>query len=139
MRHVYINTKKCKLPKGIKVPTTIPFPNRKSKKNTPGVNFYRPTYFAKIPDQSPKEKALLAVPESKVQEKIVTDYSKQAKAVDKSKLDGLKLDQDIVFDTLKKLKSKGGKSKKTPSKKSKKVKGSKSLKNNTKINFAVSQ
>ena len=69
----------------------------------------------------------------------MTDYSKQAKAVDKSKLDGLKLDQDIVFDTLKKLKTKGGKSKKTPSKKSKKTKGSKSLKDNGKINFAVSQ
>ena len=128
MRHLSINTKKYKLPKGIKVPTTILFPNRKNKKNTLGVNFYGPTYFAKIPDQSPKEKALLAVPESKVQEKIVTDYSKQAKAVDKSKLDGFKLDQDIVFGTLKKLKTKGGKSKKTPSKKSKRLMGQNPLK-----------
>ena len=72
--------------------------------------------FERIPGQTPKGKALLAVPESKVQEKIVTDYTKQAKTVEKAKLDGLKLDEDLVFKTLAKLKSKDRKRKKEPKK-----------------------
>ena len=58
----------------------------------------------------------------------MTDYSKQAKAVDKSKLDGLKLDQDIVFDTLKKLKVKGASLKRPLQKSLKRLRGQNPLK-----------
>ena len=138
MRNVSLNTKKYKLPSGINVPTTTPFPSRKIKKNTPGSKFYTSSYFARIPDQSPKEKALLAVPESKVQQNIVTDYTKQSKAVEKTRQHGLKLDQDLIFETLKKLKTKGKKGKKQPAKKPKKSSESKKIKKASTPNFALS-
>ena len=94
--------------------------------------------FERIPDQSPREKALLAVPESRVQENLVTSYSKQAKAVEKTKLDGLKLDQDLVFETLKKLETKEKKAKKRPAKKPKKSEEQKKVKKTATPNFALS-
>ena len=65
-----------------------------------------------IPDQSPRSKAMLSVPETKVEEKVITDYTKQAEAMDKTRLDGLDLDKDIIFETLKKLKAKEKRKKK---------------------------
>ena len=112
MRNVSINKKRYKLPASIKVPTTTPFPDKRTIRNTPGKKARRPSVFMPIPDQSPKEKAILAVPSSKVEEKIVTDYTKQAKETDKRHLDGLNLDKDIIFETLKKLKAKEKKEKK---------------------------
>ena len=38
-----------------------------------------------IPDQSPRSKAMLSVPETKVEEKVITDYTKQAEAMDKTR------------------------------------------------------
>ena len=111
MRNVQINNKRYKLPASIKPPTTQPFPSKPTR-NTPGFNFYRPSMFMPIPDISAKSKAELAIPQSKVEEKIVTDYTAKAKEADKSQLDGLDIDNDIIFETLKKLKAKNnGKSK----------------------------
>ena len=64
---------------------------------------------------------MLAVPSTKVEEKINTDYTKQATAASKSRLDGVKMNKDLIFDTLEKLKSKKKtvKKKKTPKKKKK--------------------
>ena len=73
MRSVSINNKKYKLPSVVKIPTTTPIPQGKCKRNAPGTNFYKTSLFDCIPDQSPKEKALLAVPESQVQQKLVVD------------------------------------------------------------------
>ena len=106
MRNVSLNSKQYKLPSGIKVPTTTPYPSKWTKRNTPGSKFYSSNYFAKSPDQKPKEKALFAIPQSRVQENIVKNYSEQAVSAEKTKQDGLKLDQDLVFETLNKLKSK---------------------------------
>ena len=112
MRNVSINNKKYKLPLGIKVPTTNPFPSKRIVRNTPGHNFYRPNLFMPIPDQSPKSKAQLSIPSSKVEEKVVSDYTKQAKEAEKTHLDGLDIDKDIIFESLKKLKAKEKKKKK---------------------------
>ena len=138
MRNVSLNTKKYKLPSTIKAPTTIPFPSRNINKNTPGTTHFTSYLFQRIPDQTPHEKALLQVPESKVQENIITDYTKQSKAAEKTKLDGLQLDKDIVFDTFKKLESKGRKRKKPPAKISKKPKPTKKVKKGITPNFAIS-
>ena len=112
MRNVSLNSRRYELPSGVRVPTTTPFPKKKFKRNAPGSNFYTTTLFERIPDQSPKEKALLAVPQSRVQEKLITDYSQQAKNVEKTKLNRLNLDQELVFETFEKLKSKERKRKK---------------------------
>ena len=138
MRNVYLNSKKYKLPSDFRVPTTIQYPQKRYKRNAPGTSFYKASMFERIPGQTPKEKALLAVPESKVQEKIVTDYTKQAKTVEKAKLDGLKLDEDLVFKTLAKLNSKDRKRKKEPKKNPKKSTQAKKIKKTTPPNFALS-
>ena len=134
MRNISINSKRYKLPQGIKVPTTTPFPSKKIKRNTPGSKYYSSNYFAKIPDQTPKEKALLAIPQSRVQANIVKNYSEQAVSAEKTKQDGLKLDQDLVFETLKKLKSK----KKNTKNKSVKKSNSKKIKKTKPANFSIS-
>ena len=134
MRNISINSKRYKLAQGIKVPTTTPFPSKKIKRNTPGSKYYSSNYFAKIPDQTPKEKALLAIPQSRVQANIVKNYSEQAVSAEKTKQDGLKLDQDLVFETLKKLKSK----KKNTKNKSVKKSNSKKIKKTKPANFSIS-
>ena len=138
MRNVSLNSRRYKLPSGVRVPTTTPFSKKKFKRNAPGSNFYTTTLFERIPDQSPKEKALLAVPQSRVQEKLITDYFQQAKNVEKTKLDGLKLDQDLVFETFEKLKSKERKRKKESNKKPKKSEEPKKVKKTPTPNFALS-
>ena len=65
-----------------------------------------------IPDQSANSKVQLVIPQSKVEEKIITDYTAQAKAAEKTYLDGKYLDKNTVFETLKKLKSKEKRKKK---------------------------
>ena len=138
MQNVSLNTKRYELPSGFKVPSVVPFPSRKINRNTPGSTHYTSYLFQPVPDQTPHEKALLQVPESRVQENIISDYTKQAKAAEKTKLDGLKLDKDIVFETFKKLGSKGKKRKAEPLKKSKKVTPPKKNKKALSPNFAIS-
>ena len=92
MRHVVLNTKRYKLPSHLEIPTT-PFPSKGVKRNLPGSNLNRASLFRRIPDQSDHSKALLAVNSTKVEEKLVTDYTKQAKAADKKHLDGKTLNE----------------------------------------------
>ena len=140
MRNVSLNTKKYKLPSNIDVPTTTPYPYKYVKRNVAGWNHNRASLFRRIPDQSAHSKALLSVPETRVEEKIVTDYTKQAKAAEKTKLDGIKMNEGIIFDTLEKLKSKkkptGKKKKKTPKKAQKKT--TKKFKKPAEPNFSIS-
>ena len=91
-----------------------------------------------IPDQSAHSKALLAVPSTKVEEKINTDYTKQAKAATKTHLDGVKMNEDLIFDTLEKLKSKKKNPKKKSNPKKKKKPPPKKNKKSSKPNFSIS-
>ena len=137
MRHVVLNTKRYKLPSHLEIPTT-PFPSKGVKRNLPGSNLNRPSLFRRIPDQSDHSKALLAVNSTKVEEKLVTDYTKQAKAADKKHLDGKTLNEALILDTLEQLKSKKKttKGKRPPTKKKKKA-TSKKLKKKTQPNFSI--
>ena len=139
MKNVQINNKRYKLPSSIKPPTTQPFPSKLTR-NTPGLNFYRPSMFMRIPDISAKNKAELAIPQSKVEEKIVTDYTAKAKEADKSHLDGLDIDKDMIFETLKKLKAKnkGKKKGKKETPKTKKKNPSKKNKSTAPQPFTIS-
>ena len=138
MRNVSLNSKRYKLPSGIKVPTTTLYPSKRTKRNTPGSKFYSSNYFAKIPDQTTREKALLAIPQSRVQENIVKNYSEQAVSAEKTKQVGLKLDQNLVFETLNKLKSRKKNTKNQKVKKSNKSTNSKKIKKTKPANFAIS-
>ena len=93
-----------------------------------------------IPDQSAHSKAQLAISQNKVEEKIITDYTAQAKAAEKTLLDGKDLDKDIVFETLKKLKAKEKRKKKgkRAAPKSKKKTSTKKNKNPKPPQFAIS-
>ena len=138
MRQVVLNTKRYKLPSNLEIPTT-PFPSKGVKRNLPGSNLNRASLFCRIPDQSDHSKALLAVNSTKVEEKLVTDYTKQAKAADKKHLDGKTLNEALILDTLEQLKSKKktAKGKRPPTKKKKKA-TSKKLKKKTQPNFSIS-
>ena len=74
MRNMSLNTKKYKLPSNIDVPTTTPYPYKCVKRNVAGWNHNRASLFRRIPDQSAHSKALLSVPETRVEEKIVTIF-----------------------------------------------------------------
>ena len=87
------------------MPTLTPFPSKFVKRSVPGSN-NRSNLFRRIPDQSKGSKGLLSVPESSVEEKIVKEYNKQGEDAQKMNLDGVKKNDDLIFDTLEKLKSK---------------------------------
>ena len=138
MRNVSLNTKKYKLPSHLNIPTTTPFPSKVVRRKIFGASSKNPSMFRPIPDQSPKSKALLAVPSTKVEEKIVTDYTKQAKAADKSHLDGVKMNEALIFDTLEKIKPKKKLAKKRKITKKVKKQPTKKKKKNPQTNFSIS-
>lgn len=144
MRTIKLEQKRYKLPSSVHVPSQTPFPNKVVKRGVPGTNYHRSSLFARIPDQSPGTKALLSIPQSKVTEKIASDYTSQAKAMDKSKLDGVKMNEDLIFEAFDKLKKKKKATKKKPKKSepkqnNKKKKGArKKNKNSASPDFSIS-
>ena len=126
MRNVLIDgmRKNYKLPSNIDLPTT-PFPSNRAKgSKVPGSNFQKASLFTSIPDVPKREKAVLSLPESKVETKLITNFSKQPEQMDKkSLLDGPRLNEDVIFQSFKKLqhktKAKKSKKKKKETKKSK--------------------
>ena len=95
----------------------------------PGSSRNRASLFSSIPDMPARAKAALSLPETKVETNILKDYTKQPQSADsKSRLDGEKLNEDVLFESFKALKDKtvrkrvGGKKKPTTKKKTKQQK-----------------
>ena len=122
------------------MPTLTPFPSKFVKRSVPGSN-NRSNLFRRIPDQSKGSKGLLSVPESSVEEKIVKEYNKQGEEAQKMNLDGVKKNDDLIFDTLEKLKSKRkapSQKKKKGAKKNSRKSTSKKFKKSVEPNFSIS-
>ena len=111
MRNVLIDRlrKNYKLPSNIDLPST-PFPLKRSKgSKVPGSNFkQKTTLFSSIPDVPERDKKILSLPETKVETKIIKNYTKQPEQMNKkSHLDGsAKLNEDVIFESFKKLQQK---------------------------------
>ena len=86
MRNVLIDRlrKNYKLPSNIDLPST-PFPLKRSKgSKVPGSNFkQKTTLFSSIPDVPERDKKILSLPETKVETKIIKNYTKQPKQMNK--------------------------------------------------------
>ena len=129
MRNILLDRlrKSYRLPSKIDLPST-PFPSQRTKgSRVPGSSKIKASLWSRIPDITPREKSVLSLPESKVETNIISDYTKKSKPLDsKNKLDGPKLNEDVIFDSFKtlqkRLKSKTPTKKKKEKKKEKKKK-----------------
>ena len=130
MRTVLIDRmrKNYKLPSSLHINTT-PFPNTKGQKGckVPGSNKYRKSsLFGTITDVPKRDKQILSLPDSLVEPKIIKNYEQINK---KSHLDGdVKLNEDVIFESFKKLQHKKKAKSKRTNKKDKKVTKNKSKK-----------